>query len=153
MKRRSFLQTTAGSLALTLPGLGGLLYTPVATAGPTETMLAAESLDAAMRAVTGDVAPRPDPRVEIDAPAIAENGRSVPVKIRCTLDGVRALYLFSEKNQNPGVARFALSAELAPVVKTRIKMGGTGRVIALAELDSGFLMAERMVTVTSGGCS
>jgi sulfur-oxidizing protein SoxY len=112
----------------------------------------AEGLEEAMAGLTeGAPAPLSD-RVSIEAKAIAENGASVPVAITSSVSGARTLLLFSEKNPNPALARFRLSPRIAARLDTRIKMGASGRVVAVVMAGGRAHRAERHIQVTAGGC-
>ena len=139
--RRAFL---AGATLLTvLPG--------VARATPDE-------MDAAIRAVVGD-APVRKGRVKLDLPPLVENGNAVPLRVAVDSpmtedDHVKAIHVFYEKNTQPHV----LHARLGPragraIISTRIKLGDSQRIVAIAELSGGsFWSAGADVIVTIAAC-
>jgi len=98
-------------------------------------------------------------RLRLELPALADNGLAVPLKL--ALPGplapgsmVRAIHLFSEKNPVPDMAVFEF---LAPVEKveldTRVRLAGSQKVVAMAEMsDGGLYAAAAEVVVTIAAC-
>lgn len=152
-RRRFFLSSSyvAASAYLGLPACM-LAPVPVAAKWPADAFFARQ-LEDALAALTGNSPVQSSVRIEIDAQPIAEDGSSVPVRIRSHLPNTRTITVLSEKNPNPVVARYRIGSRLEPFVSTRIKMGGTGDVIALIETDGGFYRANRRIQVTAGGCA
>ena len=116
-------------------------------------------LKTAMDAITGGKKPIKSDKVHLKAPEIAENGAVVPVTV--TVDSpmtdsnyVKAIHILNGKNSNARcIDVFLTPANGKAMFSTRIKLGGTQDVIALAELSDGtFLMASQSVKVTIGGC-
>ena len=154
MKRRRFV--LSGSCAAVMASLGlptGLLIPGRVVAQWPADAFFAQKLDEAMTVLTGGSAVAPSSGIEILAKAIAEDGSTVPVAIRSHLANTRTIAVLSEKNPNPAVARYRIGPGLEPYVSTRIKMGGTGDVIALVETDEGFFSARKRIQVTAGGCA
>jgi sulfur-oxidizing protein SoxY len=97
--------------------------------------------------------------VEVELPAIAENGNSVPMRIRVAspmtpADHVVAIHLFAERNPRPVVAVFHLGPYAARAdIDTRVRLAGTQKVTVLAELSGKrFRMRQVDVLVTSAAC-
>ncbi|CAA9358274.1 MAG: Sulfur oxidation protein SoxY [uncultured Microvirga sp.] len=112
----------------------------------------------AIRGVVGEGAPETG-RVKLDIPSLSENGNSVAVTVTVespmtTADHVRAIYLFSEKNPFPDVARFHLNPRMGRAeVSTTIRLATSQRVAALAEMSDGsFFRDEKDVIVTLSAC-
>jgi len=152
MKRRIFLQNLllATSAPLSL-SLGLLLPARALASWPTEAFFAT-TLDDAFSKLFGGNTPTPNDAIEIQAKEIAEDGSSVPVTIVSHIPGTRSITLLSEKDPNPAVARFNLTSRVEASVRTRIKMGGTGDLVAVVEADGRFYIARKKVKVTAGGC-
>jgi sulfur-oxidizing protein SoxY len=98
-------------------------------------------------------------RVTLRLPAIAENGNTVPLSIMVEspmtkADHVKAIHVFATANPTPEVAVFHLTPSMGRAnVDTRIRLGQTQEVVALAEMADGSLfMARAEVKVTIGGC-
>ena len=90
--------------------------------------------------------------VTITAPEIAENGNAVPVTIDAP--GASEIVLVATNNPTPGIAKFRfMEASGASMVATRIRLGSTQDIIAVAKFPDGRLaQAKTEVKVTIGGC-
>lgn len=110
----------------------------------------AKTLDEALKAMA--VTPEESDKIKIKAPEIAENGAVVPVTITADMDGVTELSILVEKNPTPLAATFILGEGAKPEASTRIKMGATSNVIALAKAGDKTYSAKQEVKVTIGGC-
>ena len=153
MNRRLFLVSSSYVAAQIPLGLtiGFLVPGPVVAEWPVDAFNT-NNLNDAVAALTGNAVVEMSSNIEIQASTIAEDGSSVPVEIKSHLPNTQTIIVLSEKNPNPVVARFRISPRLEPYVSTRIKMGGTGNIIALVETDKGFFSAKKQVQVTAGGC-
>jgi sulfur-oxidizing protein SoxY len=91
--------------------------------------------------------------VRITAPDIAENGAVVPVAAATALPGVKALLIMVENNPNVLSAMFDVSPAIEANFSTRVKMGQSSNVFAVALMNDGStLFAQKDVKVTLGGC-
>ena len=91
--------------------------------------------------------------VTVTGPDIAENGAVVPVGAATTLPGVKRLLLLVEKNPSMLAAMFDITDAIEPSVSTRVKMGQSSNVYAVALMADGkMLFAQKEVKVTLGGC-
>ena len=101
----------------------------------------------------GYSAPAESKDVSITGPDIAENGAVVPVGAATTLAGARRLLLLVEKNPNMLAAVFDLTDAVEPSISTRVKMGQSSNVFAVAiTADNKVLYAAKEIKVTLGGC-
>ena len=98
-------------------------------------------------------------RVTLKVPPISENGYSVPLTVEVdnpmtAADHVRRIVIFAEKNPQPNVARFELGPRAGRAkVQTRIRMGGSQKIRAIAELSDGSLWStETFSIVTLAAC-
>lgn len=112
----------------------------------------AMKIDLAIRAA-GIVDPQTSQDIVLNAPEIAENGAQVPIDVTSRIDGTEHIFLFADRNVQPYIADFAISARMEPFVATRVKMGETSplRVFVLAK--GKFYTTARDVQVTIGGCA
>ncbi len=140
--RRTFL---AGSALFSVVPLAPARATP-------------EAMAQAIRALVGDRSLR-EGRVTLDLPPLVENGNAVPLTVSVDspmteADHVRAIHVFNEKNPQPRV----FDAVLGPrngraVIATRIKLGDSQRIVAIAETSRGELYsASADVIVTLAAC-
>jgi sulfur-oxidizing protein SoxY len=101
----------------------------------------------------GAGAPAESKDITVTAPDIAENGAVVPVGASTTLAGVKRLLILVEKNPSLLSAAFDVSDFVEPSFTTRVKMGQSSNVIAVALMADGkVLYAQKEVKVTLGGC-
>ena len=101
----------------------------------------------------GASAPTESKDVTVTGPDIAENGAVVPVGAATTLPGVKRLLILVEKNPSILAAMFDMSDAIEPSVSTRVKMGQSSNVYAVAMMADGkMLFAQKEVKVTLGGC-
>ena len=102
----------------------------------------------------------PEPgKISIDLPEIAENGNSVPLAfdIDHPMTGenhVAEVLVVAEGNPWPKIATFHFTPMSARAsAATRIRLAGTQTVRVVARTSDGrFLVAQREVKVTIGGC-
>lgn len=91
--------------------------------------------------------------VVITGPDIAENGAVVPVGVSTTLPGAKRLLLLVEKNPSVMSAMFNVTDAVDASFSTRVKMGQSSNVYAVAMMADGkVLYAGKEVKVTLGGC-
>ncbi|MCB2005880.1 MAG: thiosulfate oxidation carrier protein SoxY [Burkholderiaceae bacterium] len=101
----------------------------------------------------GASAPVESKDVTVTGPDIAENGAVVPVGASSSLPGVKRLLLLVEKNPSILAAMFDITDAIESNVSTRVKMGQSSNVYAVAMMADGkMLFAQKEVKVTLGGC-
>lgn len=98
-------------------------------------------------------------RVFITLPRLAESGNSVPLSVRVDSpmtedDYVARILVMAERNPRPRVIEIGLTPGAGRAeFSTRIRLNGTQRVLAYAEMNDGTVWsAETEVTVTVGAC-
>jgi len=139
----------AGMLAA-LGMLPGLVHAQAA--GYNAAAFDAKTMADLMKALGGS-APVESKDVTITGPDIAENGAVVPVGAATSLPGVKRLLLLVEKNPAMLSAMFDVSDAVEPNFSTRVKMGQSSNVFAVAMMADGkVLYAAKEVKVTLGGC-
>lgn len=112
----------------------------------------AKSVEDVVKAMGGS-APQASGDVTLTGPDIAENGAVVPVGASTSLPGVKRLMLMVEKNPNTLAAAFDLTDAVEASVSTRVKMGQSSDVYAVAmTADGKVLFAKKEIKVTLGGC-
>ena len=101
----------------------------------------------------GAGAPTESKDVTLTGPDIAENGAVVPVTVSTTLPGVKRLLVLVEKNPSVLAAMFDVSDAVDANFATRVKMGQSSNVYAVAMMADGkVLFAHKEIKVTLGGC-
>jgi sulfur-oxidizing protein SoxY len=91
----------------------------------------------------GASAPAESKVVSLQAPDIAENGAVVPLGASTTLPGVKRILLLVEKNPNALAAVFDLGDGIDATVATRVKMGQTSNVYAVAITADNKVLSRR----------
>jgi sulfur-oxidizing protein SoxY len=130
----------------------GVFAQAAAGAGYNTAAFAAKTLPEVMKAM-GAGAPVESKDVTITGPDIAENGAVVPIGASTTLPGVKRLLMLVEKNPSALAASFEPTEAVEPNILTRVKMGQTSDVYAVAMLNDGrVLFAKKEIKVTLGGC-
>lgn len=143
--RRGMLALAAGGVAISLLPL------------PASAQLAAPT-QAAVDRIRGNRTLE-EGRVTLRLPPIAENGNTVPLTVSVespmtAADYVKTIHVFADKNPTPDIAVFHLTPALGRAsADTRIRLGQTQDVVAIAEMSDGKLFMTRAeVKVTIGGC-
>ena len=139
--------TTMLSALGLMPGLAQ------AQAAPYNTAAFAAKTMAELTKSLGVAAPTESKDVSVTGPDIAENGAVVPLGAASTLPGVKRLLLLVEKNPSMLAAMFDIHDAIDANVSTRVKMGQSSNVYAVAVMGDGkVLFAQKEVKVTLGGC-
>ncbi len=147
--RRQMLTTSAQVAGLL--AAAGVLPTTAHAAWPQSAFEAKNLADAAK--ALGGGAPAESKDVTITGPDIAENGAVVPVGCSTTLPGVKRLMILVEKNPSVLAATFDVSDAVDASFNTRVKMGQSSNVFAVAMMNDGkVLYAAKEIKVTLGGC-
>jgi len=149
LNRRDVLTHSARVMAL-LAGAG--LLPAAAHAAWNAAAFDGKTLAEVAKALGGS-APVESKDVTITGPDIAENGAVVPVAVASALPGVKRLLLLVEKNPSVLSAMFDVGEFVDPAFSTRVKMGQSSNVYAVAMMGDGkMLFAQKEVKVTLGGC-
>jgi sulfur-oxidizing protein SoxY len=147
--RRELLKRSAGVAGL-LAGLG--LLPQAAQAAFNAPAFEAKTLPDVMKALGASV-PTLSKDVSLTGPDIAENGAVVPVACATTLAGVKQLLIMVEKNPSLLCALFDVTDAVEPSFATRVKMGQSSNVMAVAIMNDGKVFyAQKEIKVTLGGC-
>jgi sulfur-oxidizing protein SoxY len=113
------------------------------------------SMASAMEAFAKGTPVRPG-RVALTVPPLVENGNAVPLTIEIESpmtegDHVKRIAVFNERNPQPNVATFELGPRTGRArVSTRIRLGDSQRIAAIAEMSDGSLWsgtADLIVTL------
>lgn len=146
MKRRRFLAGTGAFAAAAALPATAQLFQPKSDVAPL-----VEKFLAGARAEEKDI--------EVELPQIAENGNSVPLRIRVASpmtvqDHVLAIHIVAERNPRPHVATFRFEAASGRAeVETRVRLAGTQKVTVIANLSGNRARVKVVdVLVTSAAC-
>lgn len=147
--RREMLSRSAGVAAL-LAGMG--LLPGAAQAAFEQAAFDAKTMADLVKAL-GVSTPTENKAVTITGPDIAENGAVVPLGCSTTLPGVKRLLITVEKNPSMLCAMFDVTDAVEANFNTRVKMGQSSNVLAIAIMSDGKVFyAQKEVKVTLGGC-
>ena len=145
-RRRFVAGATAGALAVPMLLRAG------------KGRAAQADLEAAVRAITKDVAPR-EGRVVVEAPPLAETGNAVPVTIKVdspmtAVDRVTAIHILLEQNPESDAGHFTLGPRCGRAeIATRLRMFSPQKVYGLAAMSDGtFWIGSMHVEVTLAAC-
>jgi len=146
MNRRRFLAASATGLAAGALPAAAQRFQPPQDVAPL------------IEQITGGATPEPG-GIEIVLPQLAENGNSVPLRVKVASpmsdgDRVEAIYVVAPRNPRPLVATFHFGPDAARAeVATRMRLAGTQKVVALARLTGNrWLLSDYEVLVTSAAC-
>ena len=146
LSRSASLAGMLATLGL-VPGLAG-----AQAAGYNAAAFDAKTMAELMKSL-GAGAPVESKDVTITGPDIAENGAVVPVGASTALPGVKRMLLLVEKNPSLMSAMFDVTDAVDANFSTRVKMGQSSNVFAVAMMADGkVLFAAKEVKVTLGGC-
>ena len=150
MQTRREMLARSASVAAALAGLG--LLPQAAQAAWSQAAFDAKTMGDLMKAL-GTSGPAESKDVTITGPDIAENGAVVPVGAATSLAGVKRILLLVEKNPSMLAALFDVTDAVEANISTRVKMGQSSNVIAVAiTADNKVLFAQKEIKVTLGGC-
>lgn len=138
--------------------LGGLGAGMVSSAFPFAALGEPEDADRVIRELFGDGEIQ-EGRVEVKLPPIAENGNSVPITVSVDspmseADHVTRIAVVSPANPLAEIATFELGPRAGKAeISTRIRMAGTQRIRAVAEMSDGSLwIGSASTVVTLAAC-
>ena len=153
MKNRREVLTHSAQLTAMLATLGLLPHAAQAqVAGFNTAAFDAKTMADLMKSLGGGT-PAESKDVTITGPDIAENGAVGPVGASTTLPGVKRLLLLVEKNPAMLSAMFDVTDAVDANFLTRVKMGQSSNVFAVAMMADGkVLYAVKEIKVTLGGC-
>ena len=153
MHTRRDLLTQSARVAAMLAAVGVLPTNALAQAGSYNAVaFEAKAMADVMKAL-GSAAPTASKDVTVTGPDIAENGAVVPIGAATTLPGVKRILILVEKNPSMLAALFDLTDAVDASISTRVKMGQSSNVFAVAMTGDGkVLFAQKEVKVTLGGC-
>jgi sulfur-oxidizing protein SoxY len=153
MQTRREMLSRSAQVAGMLAALGMFPGLAMAQAAPYNSAAFDAKTMAELMKALGAGAPVESKDVTITGPDIAENGAVVPVGASTALPGVKRMLLLVEKNPSMLSAMFDVSDAVEANFATRVKMGQSSNVFAVALMNDGkVLYATKEVKVTLGGC-
>jgi sulfur-oxidizing protein SoxY len=148
MQRREFVKTSVIAAGVLMMGCESMLFAADKDA----------TVDEIVAKVTGGKGAKAE-HISLIAPAIAENGQMVPLKVEVVspmsdADHVKAIHIYAVGNPTPKVISTTMSpANGKAYFSTRTKLAKSQDVVAIAELSNGtFVKDVKNIKVTVGGC-
>lgn len=150
MQTRRELITRSAAVAALLAGAG--ILPAHAQSAWNKAAFDGKSVDEVIKGL-GIAKPVESKDISFTAPDIAENGAVVPIAVSTALPNVKRIAFLVEKNPTTLAGVFEFTDAVETSVSTRIKMGQTSNVLAIAITGDGkVLFAQKEVKVTLGGC-
>jgi len=151
-QRRLMVKSSVVTAALGTAIAAGLISPKLVLASQLSPAFSSKNTDDAIKQLFAGHSVEDSKAIKIKVPDIAENGAVVPVTVTSTLKGIESISLLVSNNATPLIANFALPENAEAFVSTRIKMGKSSDVIALAKVGNKLYRAAAEVKVTIGGC-
>jgi sulfur-oxidizing protein SoxY len=145
LSRRTILKSLSGILSLALPSALMAKWPQAA--------FEAKDVDTVLDNLYDYSEMEESSEIKIKAPPVVENGRIVQIEIETNLANVKSIAIISETNPVPLVGEFYFADNVLPWVKTRIKMGATGNLIAIVKTNTELYIARKQITVNMSGCA
>jgi len=112
----------------------------------------AEKSAEAIKAMFGDGALTPTDKIKMTAPKLAENGGSIPIKLKSDLD-IETIAFFQDANPRSATLVFTVPEGQKVNYSFRIKMRQTAYVTVVAKTRDGKLLTlNKEIDVSIGGC-
>ena len=115
-------------------------------------------METAIRSMIGEAEVRKG-KVTLELPPLVENGNTVSMRVSVDspmtqTDYVKAIHVFNEKNPQANVVSMQLGPRAGKaVVSTRIRLAGTQKLTAIAEMSDGSYWSDSQeVIVTLAAC-
>lgn len=149
--RRRFISILSTGASLALAWAAGLAPRLASAAWPKDAYNAAKT-EETLKALFGQSQAQASPQVKLTVPELAENGGQVPFVVTTDLPNVDAMAIIVEENPRPLATSATFDKRAVPMLKTRLKLAKTGKVVALVRSDGKLYSVTREVKVTIGGC-
>ena len=161
LSRRAFLRS-AGAVVGLAANAASIGFSKSAWGQSADSGLPApdEAVEATLKRLFGNRSMTPgEGKIKLELPIIAEDGGNVAVAVTANLPvsgaaHVRHIYIISDKNRRPMLAKFSFSADSGNAsIATSVRLATTTDVRAVVEMNDGTLYAViKNVRVTISGC-
>ena len=149
MLRRKFLKILTSTAAIFASGL----VMPIkAFAKWNQAAFSAKDFNTAINAYFPKQKIHESNQIKIEVYDEVENGAVVPVKVETSLENVKAITIFADKNPNPLIANFDLSPNCIGFVSTRIKVSEPSNIIVVIDSNDMLYMSKKFIIVHENGC-
>ena len=149
MLRRKFLKILTSTAAIFASGL----VTPLkAFAEWHQAAFSAKDFNTAINVYFPKQKIHESNQIKIEVYDEVENGAVVPIKVETSLQNVKAITIFADKNPNPLIANFDLSPNCIGFVSTRIKVSEPSNIIVVINSNEMLYMTKKFIIVHENGC-
>jgi sulfur-oxidizing protein SoxY len=149
MLRRKFLKILTSTAAI----FASSLVTPIkAFAEWNQVAFSAKDFNTAINAYFPKQKIHESNQIKIEVYDEVENGAVVPVKVETSLQNVKTITIFADKNPNPLIANFDLSPNCIGFVSTRIKVSEPSNIIVVIDSNEMLYMTKKFIIVHENGC-
>lgn len=136
-----------------LLAMAGVALIPSRIYASLKTAFEARDADTVLKDLLGDRPLEESDRIVFTRlPDIAEDGAVVSVGIKSDIPGIETVAIVIDNNPNPLSATFDFTSEVPVDFTTRVKMGESSRVRAIAITSDKAYSVSKEVKVTLGGC-
>lgn len=150
MERRKFLNMGIVAVAATVVPATGLHAVNFRETMPKAWV--AEKSPEAIKAMFGDVKLEKTDAIKMTAPKLAENGGSIPIKLKSDLD-IETIAFFQDANPRSATVVFSVPEGQKVNYSFRVKMRQTAYVTVVAKTKDGkYLTLTKEIDVSIGGC-
>lgn len=112
----------------------------------------AEKSPEAIKAMFGDGKLNPTDKIKMTAPKLAENGGSIPIRLKSDLD-IETIAFFQDANPRSATVVFSVPEGQKVNYSFRVKMRQTAYVTVVAKTRDGKLLTlNKEIDVSIGGC-
>ena len=149
MLRRKFLKILTSTVAIFA---SGLVAPTKAFAEWNQAAFSAKDFNTAINVYFPKQKIHESNQIKIEVYDEVENGAVVPVKVETSLQNVKAITIFADKNPNPLIANFDLSPNCIGFVSTRIKVSEPSNIIVVIDSNEMLYMTKKFIIVHENGC-
>ena len=133
--------------------LTGMALIPTKIYASLKGAFAAEDPDTATKELLGDLSVEESDQISFTKlPDIAEDGSVVSVGVKSEIPGIETVFIIIDNNPNPLSAKFNFTPSVPIDFSTRVKMGQSSMVRAIAVTQDKAYRVSKEVKVTLGGC-
>lgn len=153
LNRRTFVKGAMATGAAAVAVNAGLLMPNSVLAALSNEAAHAKTVADATKSLFGSADAAENAKIELKAPAVAENGAVVPVTVDANaLGNVESIAIMADKNPAALAAVFNYGAGANGYISIRLRMGETMNAIAVVKAGGKLYSAQTQVKVTIGGC-
>ncbi|MBF0265373.1 MAG: thiosulfate oxidation carrier protein SoxY [Gammaproteobacteria bacterium] len=152
MNRRLFLQQSFQYGFVSLAITTGLLHPIRVWAKRPDLSFKSTKIKDAINFLHGNKEIVDTDQIQLKAPTIAENGATVPLAIKTSINNIDSIAIFVEKNAYPLASHLVFHKGFNGNFDVRVKMSETSDVYVVAEADGKLYQTHKSIKVTLGGC-